>query len=86
MAIDRTIPDFIRTRNLNNRTSKLAPTIGETNSYVTSLKPKSIRSVSEVWGKGNEGYTPIVQSVPEPPIVPYVAPGYVYVNYVENTY
>ena len=89
MAIERTIQDFIRTQNggnLNNRASQLAPTIGQTNSYASSLKPKSIRSVSEVWGRDNNGYTPVVQPIPDPPIIPYVAPGYVLANYVENTY
>lgn len=89
MAIERTIQDFVRTQGralYNNRPSQLAPTIGQTNSYVNSLKPPSIRSVSEVWGKDNLTSSPIVQPVPEPPVSPYVFPGYVLTNYVENTY
>ena len=89
MAIERTIQDFVRTQgraSLNNRPSQLAPTIGQTNSYINSLKPSSIRNVSEVWGKDNLTSSPVVQTVPEPPIIPYVYPGYVLTNYVENTY
>lgn len=87
MAIQRTIKDFVRTQGRSlqsNKPSQLSPSIGQTNSYINSLKPKSIRNVSEIWGRGDEGYIPIVQSVPVPQ-VPYVVSGYVFANYVENT-
>lgn len=88
MAIERTIQDFVRTQGralYNNRPSQLSPTIGQTNSYINSLKPPSIRNVSEVWGKDNLTSSPIVQQL-EPPLSPYVTSGYVLTNYVENTY
>jgi len=89
MSVPRTISDFVKTQGRalqNNRPSQLAPTLGQTNSYITSLKPASIRSISEIWGKGDEGYSPVVQPIPDPPPIPYVASGYVLTNYVENTY
>ncbi len=88
MAKYNSISDFIRQygNSTVNRTSQLSPTFGQTDSYINSSKPNSIRMVSEIWGEGNEGATPIVQPPPPPPPNPYVNYGYVTANYVENTY
>jgi hypothetical protein len=88
VANNNSIPDFIRQyRNSTaNRVSLLSPTFGQTDSYINSLKPNSIRMVSEIWGEGNEGVAPIVEPPPPPPPNPYVNYGYVTANYVENTY
>jgi hypothetical protein len=88
VANNNTIPDFIRQfgNSTTNMVSQLSPTFGQTDSYINSLKPRSIRNVSEIWGEGNAGTTPIVQPPPPPPPNPYVNYGYVTANYVENTY